>query len=101
MLVALDFDGVLHDPERVAPGQRMGVPVDGALESVRALVAAGHTLIVHTARENRGDHVTKWLNYFGFPALPVTQVKPNADVFVDDRAVRFTDWPSTLAALEG
>lgn len=99
MLIALDFDGVLHDATNIPTGKRMGPPMPGALDAVRALVARGHALVVHTTRGDIGAHVTNWLRYFEFPAMPVTNIKPNADVFIDDRAIRFTDWPSALAAL--
>lgn len=99
MILAVDFDGVIHDPENRAPGFKMGRPVDGAVEALASLVEAGHTVIVHTVRSDSDRHVSKWLAYFHIPHHSVTNIKPNADVFIDDKAVRFTDWQSTLAAL--
>jgi hypothetical protein len=101
--VCLDFDGVLHDPQNREPGYKMGKPVHGAMEACWGLVADGHVVIVHTARVGAIDHVqhvADWLTYFGFPVLPITVHKPIADVYVDDKALRFVDWHSCGGALE-
>ena len=29
--IAVDFDGVLHDPLNVKPGYKMGIPIKGAV----------------------------------------------------------------------
>lgn len=103
MRVCLDFDGVLHDPQNREPGYKMGKPVHGAMEACWSLVADGHVLSVHTARTQSGahvGHVIDWLNYFGFPVMLVTVAKPVADVYVDDKALRFVDWVAASSALE-
>lgn len=107
LVLAIDFDGVLHNPLDREPGYKMGKPIAGAHAAVWALANEGHTLIVHTTRatdkkwsETPKRHVELWLEYFGFPRMQVTAVKPNADVFLDDRAVRFYNWNHALAAIE-
>jgi hypothetical protein len=99
VLIALDFDDVLMGPARLEAGYKMGRPLPGALEGVRALIGRGHTVVVHTVRGDRPEHVQEWLAYFDFPPLPVTNIKPRADVYVDNRAIRFLDWDQTLTAL--
>lgn len=102
MKVCLDFDGVLHDAAHPVAGRKMGPPVDGAFEAVRALQRDGHDLIVQTARvmnEDRALHVHDWLSYWGFPPLHISIGKPMADVYLDDKGLRFRDWPSSLADL--
>lgn len=97
--IALDFDGVLHDHHRPVPGRRMGMPVEGALEAVRVWKGRGYGLVVHTTKartESGRQAVTDWLAFYGFPALPVTDVKPDAEVYLDDRAVRFVSWAQAL-----
>jgi hypothetical protein len=94
-VICLDFDGVLHDSAHPIPHRRMGPPISGALEGVQALQRAGHRLIIHSARchdDARVDHVYSWLHYFGFGHIDVSLTKPMADVYLDDKAVRFTSW---------
>lgn len=95
MILAIDFDGVIHDPTNRLPGYKMGQPIPGALESVQRLLGEGHTIIVHTVRAydlDQQKHVEAWLDYFQFPRHAVTAMKPAADVYLDDHAVRFTSW---------
>jgi hypothetical protein len=105
MRICLDLDGVLHDHKNPAPGRRMGPPIDGALESVRALIAQRHDLVICTASAGDGrggfHYVHDWLRYFGFPpGIEVTCIKPDADVYLDDRGYRFRSWsPETLAEI--
>lgn len=117
--VALDFDGVLHSYGQGFTGATdlPGEPVPGALDFVRAVVAAGHSAVVFSCRartieqasesepwmvwDHGGrDAVLDWLEKWGFPAMPVTGVKPIADVYLDDYGYRFEGrWPS-VAKLE-
>lgn len=93
-VICLDFDGVLHDPTNRDEGFRMGKPVEGALHAVEKLLRAGHTLVIHSCRARYAsdrDHVQAWLAYFHFPPIHVVYTKPPADVYIDDRAVRFEE----------
>lgn len=104
--ICLDFDGVLHNPYDRTEGYRMGQPVAGALDAVRALVAHGHTLVIHSARiQTVGDakHVYDWLDYFGFGRYIdcVSLPKPLADLYVDDKGYRFSNWIEDLTRLVG
>ena len=105
MIICCDFDGVIHDPTNRDPHRRMGKPVPGALEAIEYLVACGHKVLVHTARVRAVDHiahVADWLDYFGFPTVvAVCAFKPMADVYLDDKGMRFDDWNTSLAVLTG
>ena len=98
---------MLHNHTNVPFGKRMGPPVVGAVEGVERLLLNGHHLVVCTCRLNDEErrlvemapptrprnHVEKWLDFFHFPPLTVTHIKPIAHVYVDDRAYRFHgDW---------
>jgi phosphoglycolate phosphatase-like HAD superfamily hydrolase len=95
VIIAVDFDGVIHNYRDVVPGRKMGKPFPGAIETLVQWHQAGHEIVVHTVRGNTVSGMKSavdWLNYFDVPYHSVTAFKPNADVFLDDRAVRFTDW---------
>lgn len=96
-VLAIDFDGVLHDHTHPVDGRTMGPPHDGAQAAMVELADASHTLIVHTCRT--GDYIGAWLDYWKIPYDRVTNEKPTADVYLDDRALRHRDWQSTMAAL--
>ena len=103
MILCCDFDGVIHDPKNRDPHRRMGKPMPGALETIEVLVRNGHTVLVHTARIQSLDHVAHvydWLWYFGFhPSIKVCAFKPMADVYVDDKALRFDGWAPLAVSL--
>jgi hypothetical protein len=94
--VALDFDGVLHWYRRGwQDGSIYDEPVPGAVEFV-AKLAEHYRLVVFTTRD--AAQVRPWLVDKGFAGIEeVTNTKPLAVAYVDDRAVHFTGhWPSVL-----
>ena len=98
-ILAIDFDGVLHDFKAPLPGKRMGGPVDGAKSHMELLRAQGHTLIIHTVKavtEDGKRAVRDWLNYYQIPFDDVTAIKPNASIFLDDHAQHFTSWDKVV-----
>lgn len=50
MLISVDFDGTIVEHEY----PRIGTPLPGSFETMRALIEAGHTLILNTCREDNG-----------------------------------------------
>lgn len=104
-VAALDFDGVIHNPDDREPGRRMGRPYPGAKEAISRLKELGAKIVIHTCRarptefidgelwENGTQHVADWLTFFEIPYDQITSIKPLADVYLDDRAVPFDgDW---------
>ncbi len=98
--VAIDFDGTLtaydnHDEVPIPP------PLDGAREFLEKLQDAGKHVIVFTHRPV--DQVVEWLREHGmFDLVPggVTNIKPEASAYLDDRAVRFDgDYKQAFKAL--
>lgn len=87
-VIALDFDGVLHDYHGWNGG-KTGEPIPGMIVLVDILVAKGAYVIVFTTRDKM--IVAEWLALHGFPAMDVRNDKwSRIDVFVDDCAVTFT-----------
>ena len=98
MIIACDFDGVLCDPTHVRPGFRMGEPMEGAIEAMHRLHAQGDTVIIFTARD-RFEPVEDWLQHFRIPYDRVTNIKFPCDVYLDDKAIRFTSWAQVIEYL--
>lgn len=105
MRIAIDLDGTIceirHDPQTYADV----APLPGAVDRLRQLKVAGHYLIILTARHmqtcqgNEGAVIARvgkitldWLAKHDVPYDEIHFGKPNAEVYIDDRALRFTDW---------
>ena len=105
MKICIDIDGVLcelRQPEQTYAAVR---PLPGAVEKMQALKAAGHYLILCTARHmatcnsnvglvvaRQGKTLLDWLGENQIPYDELWFGKPHADVYLDDNAHRFTGW---------
>ncbi|MCD7440266.1 hypothetical protein K4B79_18805 [Streptomyces lincolnensis] len=112
MTIAVDFDGVIHTYSRGwADGTIYDPPLPGALDGLRALLDQD-AVFIHTTRDP--VQVAMWLTaHGGFTCqlqhtgpfwnvrgeLLVTNRKLAATAYLDDRAVRFTNWDQALAEL--
>ena len=98
--IMIDLDGVICTEERTFE-RPLAKPVDGAREALRQLRAAGHTVVIYTARNWPEYRVTKqWLDDHGFDYDGLHMGKPVAEVWIDDRAIRFTNWADVLSQLQ-
>lgn len=90
--IGIDFDGVLNTYTK---GWNNGIidtaPVEGAIDACARLITKGFNLYVLTARTDHGP-VYAWLQRCGFPYMEVSNVKRPAIAYIDDRAIRFTNW---------
>jgi hypothetical protein len=73
--------------------------MDGTREALLGFKRDGHQLIIHSVRGDKGGHVRDWMNYFKLPFDSITNIKPNADLFIDDKALRFTNWNDMIDAV--
>jgi hypothetical protein len=90
MVIAIDFDGTIHDIDHPVIGRTMGPPMPGAVEALNRLDQRGHTLIVFTVRGDK-PYVRDWLSYWKFPPMAITNVKSGEfQLIIDDRAIRYT-----------
>lgn len=109
MILAVDLNGVIHDQLHPIPGRRMGGSIEGAKEALEQLQAQGHKIIIHTDMVNRSGGVKvveDWLDYYHIPynGIWTFEGKPRADLFIDDKGLRFTSWGQALddiLALDG
>lgn len=110
MRICIDLDGVISQLKQAGETYADVVPVPGAVEKLRALRAAGHTVIIHTARHMKtcqgnvgqvvarvGTLTLEWLARHGVEYDEIYFGKPWADVYIDDNALRFTSWDELTA----
>ena len=90
-VIAVDFDGVLASSHWPSP--KIGEPDFDALWLVEHYHRTGCEVIVFTARPvSHHPRIWKWLEKHGIEwcVYDVTNIKPVACLYFDDRAVR---WP--------
>ena len=107
MRICIDLDGVICRLRE--PGQQYAdlQPVPGAIEKLRQLKAAGHYIIICTARHmktcqgnvgmvvaRQGAVTLDWLKRHNIEYDEIHFGKPHAQVYIDDNAVRFESWDS-------
>lgn len=94
LVFALDFDGVVHDYKNPIQGKRMGKPIHGANEALRKLKARGHRIIIFsTWGDEKGKKtIEDFMRFYGLLFDDITNTKPQADYYIDDKGVRFTSW---------
>ncbi len=105
MRIVVDLDGVICSLKR--PGQTYGEvePLPGAADRIRELRAAGHTIVIVTARhmatcdgnvgrviQRVGRITLDWLERHGIEYDEIHFGKPNGELYIEDRAIRFTGW---------
>jgi hypothetical protein len=95
--IAIDFDGVVHAYSHGwQDGEIYDDPMSGLIMGLAKLVPH-YRLVIFTARHDL-DAVRTWLkshrldHYFA----DVTNRKPAAAIYLDDRAVRFISWDQAL-----
>lgn len=97
-VVCVDLNGVLDSYTGWKEPHHWDPPRPGAAEFLRALTERGFVVVVFTTRHAAG--VREWLRSHGLAhyVSAVTDRKPPAHVFVDDRAVCFDgDFADTLS----
>jgi hypothetical protein len=110
--IAVDFDGVIHAYSKGwQDGTIYDEPLPGALTSLRVLMQHA-AVFIHTSRQ--AEQVVTWLVERGMPCrigfdgefwnerglLLVTNRKLPAAAYIDDRAIRFTNWFGALSEVE-
>lgn len=105
MRIIIDLDGTICPIKK--PNQLYGdlKPLPGAVAKIKSLRASGHYIIIATARhmatceanvglvvKRIGKLTLDWLDTYGIEYDEIFFGKPNADVTIDDRSVRFTAW---------
>jgi capsule biosynthesis phosphatase len=105
MKIAIDLDGTICPLKRANKSYADLEPFPGAADRIRELRAAGHYIIILTARnmstcegnvgkvmKNIGKITLDWLERHNVEYDEIHFGKPNAEVYIDDRALRFSSW---------
>lgn len=116
MVIGIDFDGVLHAYSQGWQGGTIyDIPIEGAFAALKLLISQGHSLFIFTAREDL-KAVALWMEaeggfsceiddgtdrfwHSGLGVILVTNRKIPADIYLDDRAVRFHSWQQALGEI--
>lgn len=103
MRICLDVDGTLCELKSRHDDYATVRPLPHAAEAIRQLRAAGHYVILATARHmktcganvglvvaRQGPTLIEWLNRHGIEYDELWFGKPHADLYVDDKALAFS-----------
>ena len=103
MLLYIDFDSTIHNPYDKVEGKQMGKPIYGAVDGMQKLAREGHKLVIFTVWATTPEKkaaIIDWLDYFGVPFHGITNIKGEADAYLDDKAITFTNWEDVLVKLD-
>ncbi|MDR1219703.1 MAG: hypothetical protein LBK73_08860 [Treponema sp.] len=109
-VVAVDFDGVINSYISGWKGPtETDAPVLSAAESLKTLYNRGYKVIIFSTRANTQEGIDTIREYLRkhtennelADTIEVTDQKPIADMYIDDRAIPFNgDWEETLKRIE-
>jgi soluble P-type ATPase len=97
-VICVDFDGVIHNYKMKNAGHVMGVPFENVRESIAELHKMGYKVVILTAQFDL-THIVQWLRYFGIDYDEITNLKPWADYYIDDKAIKFTNWDNVMSEI--
>jgi len=104
-VVCIDLDGTLCKQQPFGDGFVEGEPKLAAKEALIGFKKTGYKIIILTTRLNpdfggdlvwKKDRVIAWLNKYEIPFDEVTNNKPSADMYIDNKAVKFMDWEEVI-----
>ena len=74
----------------------MGPPMEGAKEALSFLRESGFFILIHSC--NNPKVIRDWMAFYQIPYDDIWEEKgkPVADLYLDDRAVRFDTWSKVL-----
>lgn len=100
--LSIDFDGTLCKKQSFGNGEIHECPNEGAVEAMKKLQEAGYRLHIFSARfspefgeegvDEKMMAVEIWLKVWDVPYDKITNNKYDSIAYIDDRAIRFTNW---------
>lgn len=105
MRIVIDLDGTICPIKKTNETYDTLPVMPGAVERIRELKSNGHYIIIQTARnmatqegnlgkvmKNIGKITLDWLEKNEIEYDEIYFGKPNGHIYIDDRALRFSDW---------
>lgn len=105
MRLCVDLDNTICENKKDGESYEDVLPKQDAVFVLNKLKADGHYIIIYTARHMKtcGGNIGKitaiqgpilfsWLKKHNIPYDEIVFGKPNADYFIDDKAITFTSW---------
>lgn len=91
--IAIDFDGVIHDYKHPIDGRRMGAPISGAKDALEKLKDKYEIVVFTVWGDEKGSEtIANFMRFYDLPYDRITNIKPQANYYIDDKAVKFTNW---------
>lgn len=98
--IIVDLDGTICE-ERPTFERSLAEILPGAKETINRWRSAGNTIIIYTTRSWSEYRMTEdWLRKNGVEYDQLVCGKPLGQVWIDDRALRFTSWDEISKMME-
>ena len=105
MRIGIDLDGTICEIRKYNQSYEDVKPIQGAVEKLQKLHEKGHEIVIITSRHMKtcngdqskviakiGKTTLEWLDKYNIPYDEIHFGKPNTDIYIDDRCVRFRAW---------
>lgn len=105
MRIIVDLDGTICPIKKEGESYNDLTVIEGAAEKLHELRKQGHYIIIQTARnmatcesnigkvmKNVGKITLDWLERNNIEYDEIFFGKPNGEIYIDDRALRFESW---------
>ncbi len=100
MQIIIDLDGTICTEEKTF-SRSLAKPLEDAISSINSLYDEGHTIIIYSARTWMEYEMTAaWLQQHNIKFHQLIMGKPIGDVWIDDRAITFTNWKEVMQQLK-
>lgn len=95
-VIAIDFDGVIHDHKNPVEGRKMGKPIEGAKEALTSLSKKYEIIIFSVWGDEKNNTIEDFMKFYELPYNSITNIKPRAEFYIDDKGIKFTNWQEVL-----
>lgn len=99
MKLVIDLDGTICTEEKQF-SRSLAKPIKGAINAINNFKKSGYIIIIYSSRTWMEYEMTvDWLNKNNVIYDQLILGKPQGDYWIDDRALRFSDWESIVSQI--